>query len=110
MEGTEDIADQVLLKRHEKMEKEEKQRKRWDMQRMRQEQQLQKLRARQEKQHAAQTKKEETTSLLPSLEAATHICVEEKIPVAAFGRPIPSLPHSTFCLPWVEADRARARV
>ena len=28
MEGTEDIADQVLLKRHEKMEKEEKQRKR----------------------------------------------------------------------------------
>ena len=35
---------------------------------MRQEQQLQKLRARQEKQHAAQTKKEETTSLLPSLE------------------------------------------
>lgn len=30
---------------------------RWDMQRMRQEQQLQKLRARQEKQHAAQTKK-----------------------------------------------------
>jgi len=92
------------------MEKEEKQRKRWDMQRMRQEQQLQKLRARQEKQHAAQTKKEETTSLLPSLEAATHICVEEKIPVAAFGRPIPSLPHSTFCLPWVEADRARARV
>ena len=45
---------------------------------MRQEQQLQKLRARQEKQHAAQTKKEETTNLLPSLEAATHICVEEK--------------------------------
>ena len=43
------------------------------MQRMRQEQQLQKLRARQEKQHAAQTKKEETTSLLPSLEV-------EKIP------------------------------
>ena len=28
MEGTEDIADLVLLKRHEKMEKEEKQRKR----------------------------------------------------------------------------------
>jgi len=110
MEGTEDIADQVLLKRHEKMEKEEKQRKRWDMQRMRQEQQLQKLRARQEKQHAAQTKKEETTSLLPSLEAATHICVEEKIPVAAFGRPIPSLPHTTFCLPWVDSTSGTPRV
>ena len=76
MEGTEDIADLVLLKRHEKMEKAEKQRKRLDMQRMRQEQQLQKLRARQEKQHAAQFKKEEATSLLPSLEAAKHICVE----------------------------------
>jgi len=110
MEGTEDIADQVLLKRHEKMEKEEKQRKRWDMQRMRQEQQLQKLRARQEKQHAAQSKKEETTSLLPSLEAATHICVEEKIPVAAFGRPIPSLPYATFTLPWLETISSKDRV
>ena len=29
MEGTEDISDQVLLKRHEKMEKDEKQRKRF---------------------------------------------------------------------------------
>ena len=110
MEGTEDIADQVLLKRHEKMEKDEKQRKRWDMQRMRQEQQLQKLRANQEKKHAAQSKKEETTSLLPSLEAATHICVEEKIPVAAFGRPIPSLPHTTFTLPWVDTTSSKARV
>jgi len=110
MEGTEDISDHVLLKRHEKMEKDEKQRKRWDMQRMRQEQQLQKLRARQEKQHAAQTKKEETTSLLPSLEAATHICVEEKIPVAAFGRPIPSLPHANFNLPWVESATSKTRV
>jgi len=77
---------------------------------MRQEQQLQKLRARQEKQHAAQTKKEETTSLLPSLEAATHICVEEKIPVAAFGRPIPSLPHGTFSLPWVDSASGRPRL
>ena len=46
---------------------------RWDMQRMRQEQQLQKLRARQEKQHAAQSKKEETTSLLPSLEVMNKV-------------------------------------
>jgi len=109
MEGTEDISDQVLLKRHEKMEKDEKQRKRWDMQRMRQEQQLQKLRAREEKQHAAKSKKEETTSLLPLLEAATHICVEEKIPVAAFGRPIPSLPHTIFSLPWMESVNSKGR-
>ena len=82
---------------------------RWDMQRMRQEQQLQKLRAREEKQHAAKSKKEETTSLLPLLEAATHICVEEKIPVAAFGRPIPSLPHTIFSLPWMESVNSKGR-
>ena len=43
------------------------------MQRMRQEQQLQKLRAREEKQHAAKSKKEETTSLLPLLEVFGNI-------------------------------------
>jgi len=103
MEGTEDISDNILLKRHEKMEKDEKQRKRWDLQRMRQEQQLQKLRARHEKQHSAQSKRDESiSSLLPAVEVATHICVDEKIPVTAFGRPIPSLKRSTFSLPWLE--------
>merc|ERR1712024_175556 len=88
--GAEDISDQALLKRHEKFEKEEKQRKRWDLQRLREEQQLQRLRARQEKQIIAvnQLKKEELPSILPTLEAATHICVGEYLPVSVFGRPL----------------------
>jgi len=98
----ENISDQNLLKRHEKFEKEEKQRKRWDLQRLREEQQLQRLRARQEKQILAvnQLRKEELPSILPTLETATHICVGEYLPVSAFGRPLPVLPQSSFTLPW----------
>jgi len=106
MEGTENIADDVLLKRHEKMEKDEKQRKRWDLQRMREQQQLQKLRARQEKQlSVAVNKREATASLLPPLEGATHICVEERIPVAAFGHPVPTISQTSFKLPWRQDAR-----
>merc|ERR1712079_215246 len=96
----ENISDQNLLKRHDKFEKEEKQRKRWDLQRLREEQQLQSPRARQEKQIIAvnQLKKEELPSILPNLEAATHICVGEYLPVSAFGRPLPVLPQTSFSL------------
>ena len=59
-QGMDDIEDDVLLKRHEHMEREDKL-----------------PRARQEKQHAAHTKEEQTTSLLHSSVANTNICVEE---------------------------------
>jgi len=101
---SENISDQNLLKRHEKFEKEEKQRKRWDLQRLREETQLQRLRARQEKQILSinQLKREDTPSILPNLEMITHISVEETLPVSAFGRPVPVLPQTSFSLPWLE--------
>ena len=70
---------------------------------MRQELQLQKLRARQERQSAATQSKstESCPSLLPALEEATHIVVEDSITVSAFGRPLPDLPSTFFCLPWL---------
>ena len=77
---------------------------RWDTQRMRQELQLQKLRARQEKRAAGQGTAAETVrraSLLPALEGATAICVEEVVPVTAFGRPLPVLEPEPFSLPWL---------
>jgi len=77
---------------------------RWDAQRMRQEAALQKLRARQEKRAAGQGAAAEAVpraSLLPALEAATAICVEEVVPVTVFGRPLPVLEPETFSLPWL---------
>ena len=87
---------------------------------MREQQQLQKLRARQEKQlTVAINKREATASLLPPLEViildtlksvnsfkgATHICVEERIPVAAFGHPVPTISQTSFKLPWRQDAR-----
>lgn len=46
MEGTENIEDETVLKRHNKPELDEKRRKRWDLQRMRQQKQVERLRAR----------------------------------------------------------------
>ena len=46
MEGTENIEDETVLKRHNKPELDEKRRKRWDMQRLRQQRQVERLRAR----------------------------------------------------------------
>jgi male-specific lethal 1 len=46
MEGTENIEDETMLRRHQKFELDEKKRKRWDIQRMREQRHLEKLRAR----------------------------------------------------------------
>ena len=117
VEPTNDVS---YLKRHDKPEKEEKQRKRcvliehsernkhqllalnrWDAQRVRQEQQLQNLRARQEKKSLKQSKSKcQPSSLLPALDEISTICVEEDIPVSIFGRPLPDTGAKAFSLPW----------
>jgi len=103
-EEAEPTDDASYLKRHDKHEKGEKQRKRWDAQRLRQEQQLQKLRARQEKKSLDRSKSDsncQQASLLPAVEEAMTICVEETIPVSVFGRPLPDTGAEDFCLPWL---------
>ena len=98
------ISDQIMLKRHEKFVKDEKQRKRWDAQQLREELQLQRLRARQEKQIS---RKDDAISLLPYIESATYVYVNDKIPVSAFGQPLPSLHQTSFTLPWMESKNNR---
>jgi len=103
-EATEPIDDDSYLKRHDKHERAEKQRKRWDAQRMRREQQLQELRARQEKKSLQQPIEKSNclrVSLLPAPEEAKVICVEEAIPVSVFGRPLPDIEAEDFGLPWL---------
>ena len=46
LEGTENISDVAILKRHDKKEKEEKQRKRWDAEAVREQERVEKLMSR----------------------------------------------------------------
>merc|ERR1712004_943069 len=94
-EAAEPTDDASYLKRHDKHEKDEKQRKRWDAQRMRQ-----------EKKTLDQSKSKadlncQGTSLLPALEEVTAICVEDAVPVSIFGRPLPDTGTVDFSLPWL---------
>jgi len=105
MEGTENIEDDTILKRHAKHEHEEKRRKRWDIQRMRQAQQLEKLKASEARRSKKDKKGRETESLvsyLPALEEITHLMVSDTVPISAFGVPLPSLPQAPFSLPWLD--------
>lgn len=105
MEGTENIEDDTILKRHARHEHDEKRRKRWDIQRMRQAQQLEKLKASEARRSKKDKKGRETESLvsyLPALEEITHLMVSDTVPISAFGVPLPSLPQAPFSLPWLD--------
>lgn len=107
MEGTENIEDDTILKRHARHEMDEKRRKRWDIQRMRQQQQFEKLKASEARRGRKEKKGRETSSpisLLPSLEDMTHLMVSDTVPISVFGVPLPNLPHAPFSLPWLDGD------
>lgn len=101
LEGTENMEDEIYVKRHTKPEIEEKRRKRWDLQRSREQAAYEKLK---EKEKGPEVPKEETNnnieSFYPSLDDITHIEVTEKIPVMAFGHGVPKIDNSNFKLPW----------
>ena len=100
----ENTDDATYLKKHDKLEKLEKQRKMWDLRRIREQIKLQRLRARAEMQNAAPVTKKSKyyiTSLLPSLSNATHIQVDENIPVSCFGKSLPVLHETDFVLPFL---------
>jgi len=107
MEGTENIEDDTILKRHSRHEMDEKRRKRWDIQRMRQQQQFEKLKASEARRGRKEKKGRETDSpisLLPSLEDMTHLMVSDTVPISVFGVPLPNLPHAPFSLPWLDGE------
>ncbi|XP_011403324.1 PREDICTED: male-specific lethal 1 homolog [Amphimedon queenslandica] len=98
----EDTSDDSFLKRHHKLEADEKRRKRWDAQRLREQYQHNQLMKRyMQKEGMPQTqekKKEKLTSLQPKLEDLEGIELAETVVVSGFGRPLPKVPPSTFRL------------
>ncbi|XP_077513415.1 uncharacterized protein LOC144124547 isoform X2 [Amblyomma americanum] len=91
MEGTEDLDDEVFLKRHEKPERDERRRKKWDMQRMREEQQMERLRRKQLRSQPEERPPACPRSFCGHLRNVHRIEVVEALPVVAFGQPLPDL-------------------
>ncbi|XP_067285423.1 male-specific lethal 1 homolog [Pseudorasbora parva] len=106
----ENLDDGVFLKRHAKLELDEKRRKRWDIQRIREQRMLQRLQQRMEKKKTNVPESEpEVSSFHPDLESVEAILVTPFLPVVAFGRPLPNIPAQNFELPWLD-ERSRCRV
>jgi len=117
MEGTEDIEDETMLKRHQKPENDEKRRKRWDVQRIREQRHVAHLREKYDprEDHVitnlssklmplnAESSKDfsSLTTLLPDPDEADEIVVQEKLPVSVFGCVLPNLGVNDFSLPWL---------
>lgn len=111
LEGTENLNDEVFNRRHAKFEIDEKRRKRWDMQRIRELKLNERLRSgRYSKGLPSSTIYSSTnppqpdfsneTSFYPEPKDAEYIEVSDRLPVVAFGHPIPKLPETYFTLPW----------
>jgi male-specific lethal 1 len=118
-EGTENLDDETFNRRHQKLEIDERRRKRWDMQRLREQKHNEKLKQGRyysqnafvggpEKQSLAKKKLPEIESFFPDAKDAHYIEVSEKLPVVAFGNPIPRLAEKPFSLPWsVSVDTSK---
>ncbi|XP_055916224.1 male-specific lethal 1 homolog [Eupeodes corollae] len=99
IEGTEDLSDETFLKRHAKLEYDEKRRKKWDVQQIREQRRIERLKRR----HCKDELREEdlaTTSFYPSPDSIQTICFTTELPVMAFGEGVPRLSAAEFALPW----------
>lgn len=106
----ENLDDGVFLKRHAKLELDEKRRKRWDIQRIREQRMYQRLQQRTEKKKVnVQESQPEVSSFYPDPENVEYIEVTPFLPVVAFGQPLPNLPAQNFKLPWLD-EKSRCRV
>uniref|UniRef100_A0AAY4DEW5 PEHE domain-containing protein n=1 Tax=Denticeps clupeoides TaxID=299321 RepID=A0AAY4DEW5_9TELE len=107
----ENLEDGVFLKRHAKLELDEKRRKRWDIQRIREQRMLQRLQQRMEKKSSSsvQESEPELCSFYPEAEDVESIAVTPFLPVVAFGCPLPNLTPQSFELPWLD-ERSRCRI
>lgn len=100
---TENISDEVYMKRHAKFELDERRRKKWDVQRIREQKTIERLKKRHLKADADNEQKI-VGSFYPPVESIKYIQITEDIPVQAFGDLIPVLPASGFSLPWMAAS------
>lgn len=110
MEGTENIEDETLLKRHQKPENDEKRRKRWDVQRIREQRHVARLKARFDPNNELKGSLDtmpiddnfsQFNILTPNPEDAEEIVVQDKLPVSVFGCVLPNLGIKDFSLPWL---------
>ncbi|KAK7175140.1 hypothetical protein R3I93_002135 [Phoxinus phoxinus] len=102
------LDDNVFLKRHSKLELDEKRRKRWDIQRIREQRMFQRLQQRMNRRKVIQESEPELLSFYPDLEDVESVMVTPFLPVVAFGRPLPNLKPQNFDLPWLD-ERSRFR-
>ncbi|KAK7167376.1 hypothetical protein R3I94_001692 [Phoxinus phoxinus] len=102
------LDDNVFLKRHSKLELDEKRRKRWDIQRIREQRMFQRLQQRMNRRKVIQESEPELLSFYPDLEDVESVMVTPFLPVVAFGRPLPNLKPQIFDLPWLD-ERSRFR-
>ncbi|XP_037960236.1 protein male-specific lethal-1 [Teleopsis dalmanni] len=109
IEGTEDLSDETYLKRHAKLEADEKRRKKWDVQQIREQRRIEKLKRRHCKDELNnQTEQQAIQSFYPKSEEVETICYINSLPVQAFGEMIPKLnPRKEFKLPWLSRFRSR---
>lgn len=105
----EPMDDAVFLKRHLKLELDEKRRKRWDIQRIREQRMFQRLQQRMNRKKVVQEVEPELLSFYPDTEDVETIVITPFLPVVAFGRPLPKLSQQNFELPWLD-DRSRCRI
>ncbi|CAI5658187.1 male-specific lethal 1 homolog isoform X1 [Oreochromis niloticus] len=105
----EPLDDSVFLKRHSKLELDEKRRKRWDIQRIREQRMFQRLQQRMNRKKIVQETEPELSSFYPDTEDVESIVITPFLPVVAFGRPLPKLSQQNFELPWLD-DRSRCRI
>uniref|UniRef100_A0A674CUD7 MSL complex subunit 1 n=1 Tax=Salmo trutta TaxID=8032 RepID=A0A674CUD7_SALTR len=103
------LDDSVFLKRHAKLELDEKRRKRWDIQRIREQRMFQRLQQRMNKKKGIQESEPEVSSFYPDTEDVESIIITPFLPVVAFGRPLPKLTQQNFDLPWLD-ERSRCRI
>ncbi|XP_026280477.1 male-specific lethal 1 homolog isoform X1 [Frankliniella occidentalis] len=109
MEGTENLDDEVFLKRHHRLEVDERRRKRWDVQRIREQRHIEKLKQRELQSNALGGSKgdgqseEPVSTLWPIPDDAQYLEVADELPVAAFGLPVSKFTPSEFSLPWLQS-------
>jgi len=98
-----------ILKLHAKLEKEEKQRKKWDVQWLKRQEDIHKLKTYNDRNEPASVnlEEEEVDSLGPNIEDIQTIVVREMEdePVIVFGFVLPHMPKASFSLPWLKESQ-----
>ena len=108
IEGTENLEDEIFSKRHKQPETDEKRRKRWDLQRSREQALYERLKqgyrcSPHGMAGSCRERDDSVSSFYPAPDDIGFIEVDEKIPVTAFGYPIPDLSAEEFEVPWLES-------